>query len=754
MNKEDALQYHRQEPKGKVVVLPSKPVLTQRDLSLAYSPGVAYPCLEIAEHKEKVYEYTAKGNLVAVISNGTAVLGLGNIGPEASKPVMEGKGVLFKKFAGIDVFDLEVNANSVEEFVAVAKALEPTFGGINIEDVKAPECFEIERRLREEMNIPVMHDDQHGTAIISAAALMNALKLTGRNFETSRFVFIGAGAAALSCATKYLALGARVENVYMFDKDGFIHSSRTDLDEFRAIFVKNTPKPLTLVEAFKGADVFIGLSTGNIVTAEMIAGMAPNPIIFALANPTPEISYELARSTRPDAIIATGRSDYPNQVNNALGFPYIFRGALDVRATTINDAMKIAAAKAIAALAHEPVPDDINEAYAERNMSFGTEYLIPKPLDFRLITWVSMAVAKAAIESGVARKTITDWNAYEMELQGRIGMDQGILRTIVQRAKRSPRRVVFADADTYKICKAIEIVRDEGIATPILLGGHERIMHICEQHSIDLDGVEIIDPMDEHERRERFGEILFQKRKRKGITQHDAVKLMRERTYFGAAMVECGEADAFISGLTKNYPSSIRPALQIIGKEGELVAGMHIVRTQAGYYFFADTTVNKQPTAEQLVRITELVSQAVQKFNVRPRIAMLSYSNFGSNMDELTSPIIDATSRLQRKYPELIVDGDIQANIATDLEILQENFSFSKLAESGANTFIFPSLMAGNIAYKLMATMGKAEVIGPILLGMKKPVHILQLGSSVREIVNMVSIAVLDAQLHTYDRIR
>lgn len=749
IRKEDALRYHIRSPFGKIEVVPTKPVSTQRDLSLAYSPGVAYPCLEIAENPEKVYDYTARGNLVAVLSNGTAVLGLGNIGPEASKPVMEGKGVLFKKFAGIDVFDIEVNADTVEDFVKVAKALEPTFGGINLEDIKAPEAFEIESRLREELNIPIMHDDQHGTAIISAAALLNALIVAEKEISEVRIIVSGAGASALSCASLYLALGAKKENIFMYDSKGLLRTEREGLDKYKTRFAQEGPD-ISFEDSFEGADVFLGLSKGGLVKGEMIAKMAPRPIVLALANPDPEILPEEAQAAREDAIIATGRSDYPNQVNNVLGFPYIFRGALDVRATEINEEMKVAATRAIAELAKEPVPESVNLAYSsEKSLNFGPDYLIPKPIDPRLITRISTAVAKAAMDSGVAKHPIADFGAYHIELQRRVGLYEGLTRSLIQQACKRPQKVVFADADNHKVLKAAQIVSEEGIAKPILLGNKEVIQRITEEYHLDLGNIPIIDPREEDEKRREFGKWLHEKRKRKGVTLHDAIKLMRLRNYFGSMMVETGEADAFISGLTKNYPESLRPALQVIGKADDtpVIAGMHILKTKKGYQFLGDTTINKNPDAETLVGITRLVYRAVRFFNVDPKIALLSYSNFGSNIDDQTSKIIKATKVLQEKYPDRIVDGDVQANVALRPDILEENYNFSRLSESGpANTFIFPNLMAGNIAYKLMGELGGAEIIGPILLGMKKPVHILQLGSSVREIVNMVAIASVDAQ--------
>ena len=749
IRKEDALEYHRRSPKGKVEVVPTKPVSTQRDLSLAYSPGVAYPCLEIAEDVDLVYEYTARDNLVAVLTNGTAVLGLGNIGPEAAKPVMEGKGVLFKKFAGIDVFDIEIKAETVEEFIAVAKALEPTFGGINIEDVKAPESFEIEKRLCAEMNIPVMHDDQHGTAIISAAALINGLQLAEKKIEDIKIVVIGAGAAAIACANLYVEMGVKIEHIKMFDSKGLIYQGRERVNQYKAPFATH-PGPETLEEAFKGADVMLGLAQGGVVSSEMVKVMAERPIVLALANPDPEITWEDAMAVRPDAIMATGRSDYPNQVNNALGFPYIFRGALDVRATTINEAMKVASAAAIAELAHEQVPDSVMRAYGKKEMSFGREYLIPKPLDPRLITRISIAVAKAAMESGVARKPIQDFDAYAYQLEKRVGRAESLTKNIVDRAKKNPKRVVFGDADHHKILKAAQILRDEGIAQPILLGNREKIATLIEEYRFDLSDISIIDPKEaaEADRRQDYAQTLFEKRKRKGLTLHDSSKLVLERGYFGTMMVEKGDADAFVSGLTKNYPTNFRPALQVIGPEKgtHLVAGMHIVRTKKGPFFFADTSVNKNPTAEDLVAIARLVSNSVRYLGFTPRIAMLSYSNFGSNIDPNTQTVIEATRLLQERYPDMVVEGDLQANIALRPDILDKNYPFSRLGETGANTFIFPNLMASNIAYKLMDELGGAEVIGPILLGMNKPVHILQLGSSVREIVNIAAIAVVDAQ--------
>ena len=749
IRKQDALDYHSQGRPGKIEVVPTKPYSSQRDLSLAYSPGVAEPCLKIEKNKEDAYKYTAKGNLVAVISNGTAVLGLGDIGPEASKPVMEGKGLLFKIFADIDVFDIEVDAKDIDLFVQTVKAIAPTFGGINLEDIKAPECFEIERRLKECLDIPIMHDDQHGTAIISSAALLNALELAGKKIEEVKIVVNGAGASAVSCAKLYISLGAKKENLVMVDSKGAITVDRKDLDEQKQYFA-TTRKVNTLSEALAGADVFLGLSKGNIVSQEMLQSMANDPIVFALANPDPEIAYKEAISSRKDIIFATGRSDHPNQVNNVLGFPYIFRGALDVRSTCINEDMKLAAVRAIADLAKELVPEVVNLAYDSRNISFGREYIIPKPTDPRLITQVAPAVAKAAIKSGVARFIISDWDAYVEELTKRLGLDNKLLRNITTKAKQDPKRVLFAEADHYKILKAAQMVKDEGIANPILLGDIQKIKQLIKDNNLDLAGIPIIDPrsQQEEERRNRYGDILFQKRKRRGYTQYEARKIMFERNYFGAMMVEMGEADAMISGLTRKYPDTIRPSLQIIGKRDDVnkVAGMYIMMTKEGPLFFADTTVNVDPTANDLVDVAVLTAEAVKQFGIVPRIAMLSYSNFGSSDSPEVSKVREAVAILQKQYPGMIVDGEVQANFAMNPELMKEQFPFSELAQKPANTFIFPNLSSGNIAYKLIQELEAAEAIGPILIGMKKPVHILQLGSSVREIVNMVTIAVVDAQ--------
>lgn len=747
--REDALDYHSQGRPGKIEVIPTKPYSTQRDLTLAYSPGVAEPCLEIEKNPEDAYKYTAKGNLVAVISNGTAVLGLGNIGALASKPVMEGKGLLFKIFADIDVFDIEVSATDIDEFVNTVKNIAPTFGGINLEDIKAPECFEIERRLKEVLDIPLMHDDQHGTAIISAAGLLNAIELSGKKMAGVKLVINGAGASANSCAKMYIAVGVKKENITMLDSKGVIHKGRTDLDQYKSFFASENTKINTLEEAIKGADVFVGLSKGNILTQDMVRSMNKNCVVFALANPTPEISYELAMAARKDIIVATGRSDNPNQVNNVLGFPFIFRGAMDVRATSINEEMKLAATLAIAALAKEPVPDYVNLAYGSKSLSFGKDYIIPKPIDNRLISAVSSAVAKAAIDSGVAKRNITNWDAYRAELENRLGKDNKLMRSLADKAKSNPKRIVFSEADNYKILKAAQVVRDEGIAKPILLGDKATIQKIADENFMDLSDMQIIDPQVENEdKKNDFGDMLWGKRQRRGLTQYDARKLMRDRNYFGAMMVENGMADAMISGLTRKYGQPIKPALEIINVQPGVrkVAGLYIVVTKRGPYFFADTTMNADPTAEELADIAVLTANTVKQYNIVPRIAMLSYTNFGSATGEVPSKVAKAVSILHNNYPGLIVDGDLQANFATNNTLLKEQFPFSTLIDKNVNTFIFPNLAAGNIAYKLMQELGGAEAIGPVLMGLNKPVHVLQLGSSVREIVNMITIAVVDAQ--------
>ena len=739
IRKQDALDYHANGRPGKIEVIPTKPTSSQRDLSLAYSPGVADPCLAIADNPSDAYKYTAKGNL-----------GLGNIGPLAAKPVMEGKGLLFKIFADIDVFDIEIDASDPELFISTVKAIAPTFGGINLEDIKAPEAFEIERRLKEELNIPLMHDDQHGTAIITSAALLNALELAKKKISKVQIVIVGAGAAAYSCTQLYLALGAKKENIFMYDSKGLLCQERKDLDTHKLEFA-NHKKDIPLEKAMKLADVFLGLSKGGLISKEMIKSMPKNPIVFACANPDPEISYQDATSVRNDIIMATGRSDNPNQVNNVLGFPFIFRGALDVRATCINEAMKLAAVKAIADLAKEPVPEEVNEAYGKKNISFGKESIIPKPLDSRLITAVSPAVAKAAIASGVAQKIIKDWDAYEQELRRRLGLDNKLISVLTEKAIRSPKKVVFAEADNYKILKAAQLAEDEGFAYPILLGRRERIEELIAENNLEFNTLEIIDPKEEQNQKkcEEFGKLYFEKRKRKGATLYEAIKLMRERNYFGSMMVETGEADALISGITRRYKDVIRPALQTVGIQdgGSIVAGMYILATKRGPMFLADTTVNIDPSAEDIAEITALVAKQVRRLNIQPKIALLSYSNFGSSKGPDSIKMSKAAKIIKEKHPSLIVDGEIQANFALNNELLIDKFDFSVLANKDVNTLIFPTLASGNIAYKLLQEMlDDVEAIGPVLLGMKKSIHVLQLGSSVREITNMIKIAVLDAQ--------
>ena len=749
LRKQQALEYHSKGRPGKIEVVPTKEAKTQRDLSLAYSPGVAEPCKEIALNKEDVYKYTAKGNLVAVISNGTAVLGLGDIGPEASKPVMEGKGVLFKIFADIDVFDIEIDEKDPDKFVEIVKALEPTFGGINLEDIKAPECFYIEKKLKELMHIPVMHDDQHGTAIISGAALLNALEIQKKKIEKAKFVVNGAGAAAISCCRLYESLGAKHENFLMFDRKGVLHKGRPDIDELKFQYA-NAKGEMTLAEAMKDADVFIGLSVGNCVTVDMVKSMAKHPIVFAMANPDPEITYEEATGARKDVIMATGRSDYPNQVNNVLGFPYIFRGALDVRASQINEEMKLAAVRALAELAKTPVPDIVNMAYGEKNILFGPDYIIPKPVDPRLLSTVAPAVAKAAIESGIAKQKIEDWDAYENELNRRLGLDNQVLRVIGNKARRNPKRIVFAEADNIKILKAAQILYDEGVGYPILLGDENKIKLIAAEGGVDIEGLPILDPRSEAtaEQRNQYGEIFFSKRGRKGFNAYEAKKVMRDRNYFGCMMVEFGDADCMISGLAKNYPDTIRPALHTIGTEDGVkkIAGMYLMLTKKGPLFLADTTVNFNPTAEELSEITLMVAKEVRQFNITPRIAMLSYSNFGSSDSAEARLVSDARKLVKQKLPSLLVDGEMQASVAFNNELMKENYPFCELVDKNVNTLIFPNLASGNIAYNLLKELDTADAIGPILLGLKKPVHILQLGSSVRSILNMALIAVVDAQ--------
>ena len=744
---DNALDYHSEGRPGKIEVVPTKPTQTKRDLSLAYSPGVADPCEKIHDNPQDAFKYTAKGNLVAVISNGSAVLGLGNLGPLASKPVMEGKGVLFKIFADIDVFDIEVDASDPQKFIDVVKALEPTFGGINLEDIKAPESFLIEETLKKEMKIPLMHDDQHGTAIISTAGLLNALELANKKVDEVKVIVNGAGAAGISCVKLWISVGVKKENIYMFDREGQVSDCRKDLDPWKELF--KTPKKFdSLAEAMQDADVFLGLSVGNIVTQDMIRSMAKNPIVFALANPNPEIAYDEAMASRDDIIMATGRSDHPNQVNNVLGFPFIFRGALDVRATAINEEMKLAAVKALAELAKEPVPDVVLIAYNQPDMSFGKDYIIPKPLDPRLITSVSPAVAKAAMESGVAQFDIKDWDGYKTELRKRLGLDNRFLRNLTLRAKQNPQRVVFAEADNPKILKAAHTAKEEGSCIPILLGFEDYIRGQIEELGLNLDDCTIIDPSRSPEITNRYGQIYYEKRARKGITLLEATRKMRQRTYFGTMMVELGEADAFISGQNRNYPDTIRPALEIIGKEDgtNKVAGMYIIMSKQGPLFFADTTVNIDPSSEDLVDIVRLIHKTVTKLQIKPRIAMLSYSNFGSAKGKTVTNIQKALQKLNTENPEILVDGEMQANTALDAELRQELFPFCKLGSENANVFIFPALSSGNIAYKMVQSLGISEAIGPVLVGFRKSVHVLQLGSSVREIVNMINLAVVDAQ--------
>ncbi len=748
--KQTALEYHSQGRPGKIEVIPTKPYSTQRDLSLAYSPGVAEPCLEIHKNPEDAYKYTTKGNLVAVISNGTAVLGLGDIGALASKPVMEGKGMLFKIYADIDVFDIEVATKDIDEFVNTVKNIAPTFGGINLEDIKAPECFEIEKRLKEELDIPVMHDDQHGTAIISTAALMNACEIFGKDLSKIKMVINGAGAASISCAKMYLSIGVKKENIIMLDSKGVIHKNRTDLDQYKSFFATDRTDISTLEEAIKGADVFVGLSKGNVLTKSMVQSMAKNCIVFALANPIPEISYEDAISAREDIIVATGRSDTPNQVNNVLGYPYIFRGALDVQARQINEAMKIAAAKALAALAKEQVPDSVLLAYGKKNLVFGKDYIIPKPLDPRLISEVSAAVAKAAIESGVARKTINDFEAYKVQLASRVGKDNKFVRVITQRAKLEPKKIVFAEADALRIIKAVKVICDENIAHPILLGNKERILAMAKECGVELrSDIPIIDPMEDESLRNEYGKILWEKRQRKGLTLYEAQRLMRDRNYFGAMMVELGHADAMISGITRRFKEILKPALQIIGPDEKFkrVAGLYAISTKKGLYFFADTTIHENPSWEQLVSISLLTHHYIKKqFNIQPVMAMLSYSNFGSVSNEETEKQSKAIEYLHKNHPEILIDGEIQPSFAINQNLLNEKFPFSKLNGHSVNTFIFPNLSSAHITQQMLLELGDAEIFGPILMGLKKPVHVLQLVSTVREIVNMAVISVLDAQ--------
>ncbi|MBD3863983.1 NADP-dependent malic enzyme [Olleya marilimosa] len=744
----EALVYHAKPTPGKIKVVPTKKYATQRDLALAYSPGVAEPCLEIEKDVNNVYKYTAKGNLVAVITNGTAVLGLGNIGPEASKPVMEGKGLLFKIFADIDVFDIEVDTENVEEFIQTVKMIAPTFGGINLEDIKAPEAFEIERRLKEELDIPVMHDDQHGTAIISAAALLNALELSDKKIEDVKIVVSGAGAAAISCTRLYLSFGAKRENVVMLDSKGVIRDDRDNLTSQKAEFATHR-KIDTLDEAMIDADVFVGLSTSDIVTPAMLLVMAKNPIVFAMANPDPEIGYDLAIATRKDIIMATGRSDHPNQVNNVLGFPFIFRGALDVRATKINEAMKMAAVKALADLAKESVPEQVNIAYGETRLTFSKDYIIPKPFDPRLIATVPPAVAKAAMESGVAQEPIEDWKKYEEQLLDRLGNDNKIVRLLLNRAKLDPKRVVFTEADSLDVLKAAQIVYEEGVAIPILLGRKEEIERLKEELEFDAD-VLIIDPKSDEqlEQKNKYAKIYWEQRRRKGVTLLLAEKLMRERNYYAAMMVNEGDADALISGYSRSYPSVVKPMLELIGLApgSTRIATTNVMMTQRGPMFLSDTSININPSAQDLTKIAQMTAKVVKMFGMEPIMAMTSYSNFGSSKDQTATKVREAVSYLHKRHPDLLVDGELQTDFALNSQMLTDSFPFSKLAGKKVNTLIFPNLESANITYKLLKELNNAESVGPIMMGMRKPVHILQLHASVDEIVNMTAIAVIDAQ--------
>ncbi|MFT5752892.1 MAG: malate dehydrogenase (oxaloacetate-decarboxylating)(NADP+) [Flavobacterium sp.] len=744
----EALLYHAKPTPGKIQVVPTKKYATQRDLSLAYSPGVAEPCLEIAKDVNNVYKYTAKGNLVAVITNGTAVLGLGDIGPEASKPVMEGKALLFKIFSDIDVFDIEIGTKDIEEFIATVKNIAPTFGGINLEDIKAPESFEIERRLVEELNIPVMHDDQHGTAIISSAALLNALELAEKEIDKVKIVVSGAGSAALACANLYVLLGVKLENIIMFDKEGVLSIDRADLSELQKKYSYGK-KGINLAEALNGADVFLGLSAGNILTAEMLLTMNDNPIVFAMANPVPEIDYNLAINAREDIIMATGRSDHPNQVNNVLGFPYIFRGALDVRATKINEAMKMAAVKALAELAKTPVPEQVNIAYGETKLNFGKDYIIPKPFDPRLITVVAPAVAKAAMDSGVAQVEITDWEKYEEELLERLGSDNKMIRLLINRAKTNPKRIIFAEADHLDVLKAAQIVLEEGIGEPILLGNKEIIQELMAEIGFEAD-VTIIDPKtnEENDRRNKYAKAFWKTRKRRGITLLDAEKWMRERNYFAAMMVNVGEADALVTGYSRSYPTVVKPIMELIDKGPGVtrIATTNMMMTSRGPMFLSDTAINVNPSAEDLAKIALMTAKTVRMFGMEPVIAMVSFSNFGSSHNESSRKIREAVAYLHKYYPDLIVDGEIQTDFALNSELLKSKFPFSKLVNKKVNTLIYPNLDAANITYKMLKELNKADSIGPIMMGLDKPVHIFQLGASVEEMVNMAAVAVVDAQ--------
>lgn len=748
VTKEDALRYHSEGKPGKIEVIPTKPHSTQTDLSLAYSPGVAEPCLEIEKNPLDAYEYTAKGNLVAVISNGTAVLGLGDIGPLAGKPVMEGKGLLFKIFAGIDVFDIEVDEKNPEKFIQTVKAIAPTFGGINLEDIKAPECFEIETRLKNELDIPVMHDDQHGTAIISGAGLINALEVAGKKIEDVKIVVNGAGAASISCTKLYVMLGARKENIIMCDSKGVISTKRTDLNEAKREFATDRDVR-TLQEAVVGADVFLGLSVANVLTQDMVRSMNDNPIVFALANPNPEISYADAMASREDIIFATGRSDYPNQINNVLGFPYIFRGALDVRAKAINEEMKLAAVHAIAQLAKEPVPDVVNAAYQLKRTTFGRDYILPKALDPRLLTRVSSAVAKAAIESGVSRKTITDWDDYCNHLREMMGYDNKLLRSFTDMAKAHPKRVVFAEANHINMLKAAVEAKNEGICIPILLGNEERLAKIAAEESISLEGIEIVNMRHdrETERRHRYARILSEKRAREGVTYAEACEKMVDRNAFGMMMVETGDADAFVTGVYSRYSEVTKLAEQIIGIRPSYkhFGAMNIVTSKKGTFFIADTLINRHPSTEVLIDIARLTHDAVKFFAHEPVMAMLSYSNFGSDKQGSPLKVHEAIDYLHTNYPEMVIDGEMQVNFALDKKLRDDMYPFNKLNGKDVNTLVFPNLSSANSAYKLLLEMGVAETIGPIQMGLNKPIHFTDVESSTRDIVNLTTVAVVDA---------
>ncbi len=750
ITKEAALLYHSQGKPGKIEVVPTKPYSTQTDLSLAYSPGVAEPCLEIEKNPEDAYKYTAKGNLVAVISNGTAVLGLGDIGALSGKPVMEGKGLLFKIYAGIDVFDIEVNEKDPDKFVEAVKAIAPTFGGINLEDIKAPECFEIERRLKEELDIPVMHDDQHGTAIISSAGLLNALEVAGKKIEDVKIVVNGAGASATSCTKLYEALGARRENILMLDSKGVITSDRENLTEQKRYFATDRHDVHTLAEAIKGADVFLGLSKGNVLTQDMVRSMADHPIVFALANPTPEISYEDAMAARPDVLMSTGRSDYPNQINNVIGFPYIFRGALDTHARAINEEMKLAAVHAIADLAKQPVPDVVNEAYHVNNFTFGPDYFIPKPVDPRLITEVSCAVARAAMESGVARKNIEDWDAYKLQLRELMGQESKLTRQLYDTARRNPQRVVFAEGIHPNMLKAAVEAKAEGICHPIILGNDEAIEKLAKQLDLSLDGIEIVNLRhpDEAPRRERYARILAEKRAREGVTYEEANDKMFERNYFGMMMVETGEADAFITGLYTKYSNTIKVAKEVIGIQPcySHFGTMHILNSKKGTYFLADTLINRHPDAETLIDIARLADQTVRFFNHTPVMAMLSYSNFGADQEGSPVSVHQAVDYMQQHYPDLAIDGEMQVNFAMNRTLRDAKYPFTRLKGKDVNTLIFPNLSSANAGYKLLQAMNtEMELIGPIQMGLNKPIHFTDFESSVRDIVNITAVAVIDA---------